>query len=111
MRVRLCTVHKLRRPADILAEMAKYDALANHLAALPRGQNRVTLTFAKIEQLLGLVAGHPAALPPSAYAYEDWWRGGTRWSRVVQIRAWERAGWVAEDLNLRARLVTFRRQT
>ena len=91
--------------------MAKYDALANHLAALPRGQNRVTLTFAKIEHLLGLVAGHPVVLPPSAYAYEDWWRGSTRWSRVVQIRPWERAGWVVEDLNLRARLVTFRRQT
>ena len=84
--------------------MAKYDALRDHLAGLPRGQRRLTMTFAKVEDLLG------EPLPPSAHAYDDWWRGSTRWSKVVKLRAWEQAGWVVDDLDLRVKLVTFRRQ-
>lgn len=84
--------------------MAKYDALRDHLVGLPRGQTRVTMTFAKIEELLG------EPLPPSAHAYEDWWLGKTRWSKVVKPRAWETAGWVVDGLDPRVRLVTFRRQ-
>jgi hypothetical protein len=84
--------------------MAKYDALRDYLAGLPRGQRRVTMGFAKIEQVLG------APLPPSAHVYEDWWQGSSRWSKVVTVRAWEKAGWVVDDLNLRAKLVTFRKQ-
>ena len=84
--------------------MAKYDPLRDHLTALPRGQNRVTMTFRKVEDLLG------EPLPPSAHAYDDWWRGSTRWSKVVRARPWEQAGWVVDDLDLRVKLVTFRRQ-
>ena len=84
--------------------MAKYDALRDHLAGLPRGQRRVTMTFATIEELLG------ERLPPSAYTYEDWWQGSTRWSKVMPVRAWEKIGWVVDGLDLRTRLVSFRRQ-
>jgi hypothetical protein len=84
--------------------MAKYDALRDHLAGLPPGQNRATMTFGKVEELLG------APLPPSAHAYEDWWVGKTRWSRVEKLRAWETAGWVVDSLDLRVKLVSFRRQ-
>ncbi len=84
--------------------MAKYDALRDYLARLPRGQNRVTLSFKQIEDVLG------APLPPSAHRYEDWWQGSTRWSKVVTVRAWEQAGWVVDDLNVRVGLVTFRKQ-
>jgi hypothetical protein len=84
--------------------MAKYDALRDHLAGLPRSQARLTMTFARIETLLG------EALPRSAHDYEDWWQGKTRWSRVVKPRPWEQAGWVVDSLDLRMRLVSFRRQ-
>jgi hypothetical protein len=85
--------------------MAKYDPLRDHLAGLPRGQNSLTLSFARVEALLG------EPLPPSARTYDDWWRGRARWRKVVEARPWERAGWVVDDLDLRLGLVTFRRQT
>jgi hypothetical protein len=87
--------------------MAKYDPLRDHLAGLPRAQNRANLSFTRIEELIG------EPLPPSARTYDDWWRGRARWRKVVDIdsRPWERAGWVVDDLDLRLGLVTFRRQT
>jgi hypothetical protein len=84
--------------------MAKYDALRAYLDGLPRAQKRVTMTFGKIEELLG------QPLPPSAHAYEDWWQGSTRWSKVIRPRAWETGGWVVDGLDLWVKLVTFRRQ-
>ncbi len=92
--------------------MAKYDALRDFLAALPRGQKQVTLGFRRIEDLLG------EPLPPSAREYEQWWWGGrvkrgridANWQDQVQQRAWEDAGWTVEDLNLLLQNVTFRRR-
>jgi hypothetical protein len=80
--------------------MAKYDPLRDFLAGLPRGQGRATLSFARV--------GEP--LPPSARAYDDWWRGRARWRKVIEGRPWEIAGWVVDDLDLRLGIVTFRRQ-
>ncbi len=91
--------------AAILARVAKYDPLRDHLGGLPRGQNRATMTFARIEQLLG------EPLPPSARAYDDWWRGRARWRKVLEARPWESIGWTVDDLDLKLGLVTFRRQT
>lgn len=85
--------------------MAKYDPLRDHLAGLPRSQSKATLSFARVEQILG------EPLPPSARAYEDFWVGKARWRKVIEARPWERVGWVVEDLDLRIGLVTFRRQT
>ncbi len=92
--------------------MAKYDALHDFLAGLPKGQKQVTLGFKRIEDLLG------EPLPPSAHTYEQWWWGGSvkrgridaNWQDQVQQRAWEDAGWTVEDLNLMLRSVTFRRR-
>ena len=97
----------MSRQVAIVMAVAKYDPLRDHLAGLPRGQNRTTLTFARIEQLLG------EPLPHSARAYDDWWRGRARWRKVVDVtsRPWESAGWVVDDLDLKLGLVTFRRQT
>jgi len=91
--------------------VAKYDALREHLAGLPRGQTRLTMTFAQIEGLLGASARQAIPLPRPAYAHEEWWRGKTPWGRVERARPWEQVGWVVDDLSLRAKLVTFRRQT
>ena len=84
--------------------MAKYDALRDWLAGLPASQSRVTMTFARIEQLLG------EPLPRSAHEYDGWWRGKSPWGRVDRPRPWEQIGWVVADLDLRVKLVTFRRQ-
>jgi hypothetical protein len=62
------------------------------------------MSFATIEGLLG------EPLPPSAHQYDDWWRGRARWRKVVEGRPWEEIGWVVDELDLRSRLVTFRRQ-
>ena len=82
----------------------KYDPLRDHLTGLPRFQKRATMSFATIEGLLG------EPLPPSAHQYDDWWRGRARWRKVIDARPWEDAGWVVDELDLRSRLVTFRRQ-
>lgn len=84
--------------------MAKYDAICTHLAGLPRGQRRLTLSFSRLETLLG------APLPRSAYEYDGWWRGKSPWGRVDRPRPWEKIGWTVDDLDLRIKLVTFRRQ-
>jgi hypothetical protein len=93
-----------RESATIEGVMAKYDPLRDHLAGLPRGQNRATLSFTRVEELLG------EPLPPSARAYDDWWRGRARWRKVIESRPWETVGWVVDDLDLRIGFVTFRRQ-
>src|SRR5918996_170209 len=93
------------RSAKIQGAMPKYDPLRDHLAGLPRGQNSITLSFARVEALLG------EPLPPSARAYDDWWRGRARWRKVIEGRPWETVGWVVDDLDLRLGIVTFRRQT
>jgi hypothetical protein len=92
--------------------MPKYEPLRDFLCGLPRGQKQVTLGFRRVEELLG------EALPPSAFAYEQWWRGGrvkrgridAHWQDQVQQRAWEAAGWTVEDLDLVLKNVTFRRR-
>src|SRR6478672_7416543 len=68
--------------AKIQGIMPKYDPLRDHLAGLPRGQNSITLSFARVEALLG------EPLPPSARAYDDWWRGRARWRKVIESRPW-----------------------
>ena len=90
--------------AKMYGVMAKYDPLRDHLAGLPRGQNSITLSFTRVEALLG------EPLPPSAHQYDDWWRGRARWRKVIEGRPWEEIGWVVDELDLRSRLVTFRRQ-
>src|SRR4051812_50138288 len=84
--------------------MRNYDPPRDPLPGLPGGQNSITLSFTRVEELLG------EPLPPSAHAYDDWWRGRARWRKVIESRPWESVGWVVDDLDLRLGLVTFRRQ-
>lgn len=92
--------------------MPKYEPLGEFLAGLSRFQKQVTLSFSRIEGLIG------EPLPPSAHEYEQWWWGGrvkrgridATWQDQVQQRAWENAGWTVEDLDLRLKTVTFRRR-
>ncbi len=61
----------------------KFQPLADYLAA--HEEDRVTLTFAELEAILG------GPLPMNAYITSAWWHG----SRFAQVRGWETAGWHA----------------
>lgn len=80
--------------------MAKYDALARHLASLP-GEEWST-TFAEIERILGF------ALPPSATRYPAWWANQAD-AGHSQSQAWRAQGWQTCDLDLSGRTISFRR--
>lgn len=92
--------------------MPKYEPLGAFLADLPRGQKQVTLSFRRIEVLLG------EPLPASATDYREWWVGGrvkrgridANWQDQVQQRAWESAGWTVDDVDPSLGNVTFRRR-
>jgi hypothetical protein len=86
---------------------SRYDALANHLEQ-QRGP-RYTVSFAKIEQLVG----HP--LPPSSRpphkGWRTWW-GNVRSPNSQRSQAtfgWLAAGWEVETVDPDQETVTFRR--
>jgi hypothetical protein len=80
-------------------EGTKYYPLYEHLRQ--SGQDELTLTFSAVEALLG------ESLPPSARAQRAWW--SNRRQGAVQAAAWMGAGYHAEDLDLAAEAVTFRK--
>jgi DNA-binding transcriptional regulator YiaG len=65
------------------------------------GEDEITLTLAKIEEILGV------ALPATARAQRAWW--SNRSSGAVQAAAWMHAGYHAEDVDLQNEQITFRR--
>ena len=81
--------------------MAKYDALADHLADL--GTDRVTLSFDEIDAVVG-------GLPPNAKADRTWWGNTTNRTRV-QAHAWMGVGWRVERVSLTRKEVVFGRET
>ncbi len=80
--------------------MSKYEPLRQFLDQ--SDQTRVTLTFAKVEQILGV------KLPPSAYNHQAWWANNPEGHS--HSRAWIEAGWRTENLNVSAGKVDFARQ-
>jgi hypothetical protein len=68
-----------------------------------RYANRLVLTFAEIEDLLGF------ALPESALRDGEWWSGTEQVGRSAQSDAWTLADRTA-TVNLAARCVVFERQ-
>ena len=78
-------------------KMSKYSPLEQFLRSSMWG--RISLTFSKIEKILGF------SLPKSAYIYNAWWGN----SDSSQASAWRSAGYKVESVNLKARKVSFRR--
>ena len=77
--------------------MAKYDALKCYLSVCR--QNEVTLSFSRIEEILG------SSLPSSAYTYQAWWANGGH----SQANAWLSCGFTVGKLDLPGKTVTFRK--
>ena len=80
--------------------MGKYEPLESFLSALETQRWRAD--FAEIEAVLGF------PLPKSAYAYPAWWSNDE--TGHSHARAWLRAGWRTEDVDVAARKVTLVRE-
>jgi len=78
----------------------KYTPLSAYLARRARYTSVVTLSLAKLEEILG------ADLPSSAFGSQQWW---TNTRNTVQGQSWLDVGWEMDTANLEARTVTFKR--
>jgi hypothetical protein len=81
----------------------KYDPLENYLRALPKSQEKLTLSFESIEQILN------DQLPASALEASDWW-GNQKQGTTVESIAWMDAGWMVDTVDFREKWVRFVRQ-
>ena len=79
--------------------MSKYDVLSQFLNSLEA--QIVPMTFAEIERVLGF------KLPASAREYPAWW--SNEHSSHVQARAWMRAGYETEAIDLNGKKLVFKR--
>ena len=66
----------------------KYIRLAAYLADQPSSADRLEMTLAEIEELIG------EKLPANA-RFPSWWRND---ERRMHARAWLTAGWVVEEV-------------
>lgn len=81
-----------------MTEGTKYHPLFEHL--LFSGQGETKMTFAEIEAVIG------ARLPPSARRREEWWSNSP--SGHSQARAWMRANYRTERVDLAKETIVFR---
>lgn len=81
----------------------KYTPLEKYLRDLPVSQEKVTLSFDAIEQVLN------DNLPPSAREHHTWW-GNQKQGTQVESIAWMDAGWMVDTVDLREKWVRFVRQ-
>jgi hypothetical protein len=72
--------------------MSKYTPLENHLKNISASQNDITLTFAKIEEIIA------DKLPRSAQTYREWWSNEISGTHV-QANSWLNAGWQVEAVD------------
>jgi hypothetical protein len=80
--------------------VSKYDGLAGHLKFRSAFTNVVTLSFARIDGLIG------SNLPMSAYRDKEWWSNSPS---SVHAKSWLDAGWEVQDANLAEGCVVFKK--
>ncbi len=81
----------------------KYTPLSNYLKNIPASQKEITLTFARIEEILC------DKLPRSSGQYTAWWNNELEGAHV-QAHGWMDAGWRVDTVNLAKGWVRFIRQ-
>jgi hypothetical protein len=79
--------------------MSKYSKLKDYL--LNVSENRVVLTFGKIENILG------SKLPESARTYREWWGNDTHHTQAKN--GWLAAGWQVISVDFGREMVEFSR--
>ena len=80
--------------------MSKYSALQKYLESISESQREITLTFKRIEELVG------SKLPGSAFQYQQWW-DKEKEGNHVEARSWLNAGWKVETVNFSEGWVRF----
>lgn len=83
--------------------MAKYDPLKGYLLSLSNNQSEITLSFEKLEKIIG------EKMPPSAYMHRAWW-SNEKDGVHVSAHAWMGAGWKVDFVNQKEHWVRFVRQ-
>jgi hypothetical protein len=81
----------------------KFAPLEEYLRRLPMAEEEVTLTFARLEEIL------KDTLPPSAHEDRPWW-GNQKPGMQIEPSAWMDAGWLVEIVDLQEKWVRFVRQ-
>jgi hypothetical protein len=84
--------------------MNKYEPLQKFLLSLPKHQTDITLSFEKVEKILG------SKLPLSAYKHLAWWSNEVNGVHV-SAHAWMDAGWKMDTVSQKELWVRFVRQT
>ena len=84
--------------------MNKYEPLQKFLLSLPKHQTDITLSFEKVEKILG------SKLPLSAYKHRAWWSNEVNGVHV-SAHAWMDAGWKMDTVSQKELWVRFVRQT
>ena len=79
---------------------SKYAPLNRYLIRRAKYTEQVTLSFARIEEVIG------DNLPFGAIRDRSWW---SNTESSVQGQAWMNAGWRVHDVNIQERIVTFRK--
>ena len=80
-----------------------YPLLAEYLRGLPPSEEELTLTFARIEEIL------KDRLPASARVDSPWW-GNQKQGMQIETNPWMDAGWMVEFVDLHGKWVRFVRQ-
>ncbi|HEV2734376.1 MAG TPA: DUF4268 domain-containing protein, partial [Longimicrobiaceae bacterium] len=79
----------------------KYAPLAAYLSQILRGQQRIALSFADVEGIIG------APLPEAAREHRSWWANNASTHR--QSESWLNAGWRVASINMTKERVLFAR--
>ena len=83
--------------------MAKYTPLKLFLAGLPASQKEITLTFSRIEEILG------DKLPKSASLHRAWWSNEID-GQHVEAQSWLDAGWRVDSVDQTRNWIRFIRK-
>ena len=78
----------------------KYSPLREYLWRRGKFTNHATLTFARIE---GIINNN---LPLGALRNEEWWNNN---QTTTQGHAWKSAGWEVQSIDLKKRIITFKK--
>ncbi|MFA7020471.1 MAG: hypothetical protein WC215_02795 [Bacilli bacterium] len=82
--------------------MGKYDSIETLLKR--KGTSYPTIAFEEIENVIR------GDLPSSAHIHQAWWYGSADCSPThVQKRAWEKAGFTVDSVDLENRKATFKK--
>lgn len=88
-------------PVETKVVESKYAPLARFLTDQPDNQERVTLSFAEIERIIG------ASLPAAAGEHRAWWANDEK--AHVQSGQWLKVNWRVASINMTMERVTFAR--